>query len=205
MKIRPNAISWHAGLLLAIVLFVLTRTLTLTTFPIFNDEAIYLQYSQSIHDDWEKNKFISMNGEFRDWKPPLQYWMAAPVIRWGGDPLVAGRVVAALVSLLGLFGFYLFAKELFSQREAVMTTILYVVCPPVLFHNNQFTAETFLFSTAPLLYWSLLKAMRPRQGKLVWAIIAILLGTVLLLFKQSGALLLAVGIALPFAQLRRKE
>src|SRR5438552_5818534 len=131
MKILPNAISWNAGLLLAIVLFVLTRALILTTFPIFNDEAIYLQYSRSIHDDWEKNKFISMNGEFRDWKPPLQYWIAAPVIRWGEDPLVAGRVVAALVSFLGLFGLYLFTKEFFSQREAVMATILYVVCPPV--------------------------------------------------------------------------
>ena len=136
MKILPHAISRHGGLLLAIVLFVLTRTLTLTTFPIFNDEAIYLQYSQSIHDDWEKNKFISMNGEFRDWKPPLQYWIAAPVIRWGGDPLVAGRVVAALVSFLGLFGFYLFTKEFFSKREAVTATMLYVVCPPVLFHKN---------------------------------------------------------------------
>jgi len=204
MKILPNAVFQRASLLLAIVLFVLTRALTLTTFPIFNDEAIYLQYSRSIHDDWEKNKFISMNGEFRDWKPPLQYWMAAPMIRWGDDPLVAGRVVAALMSFLGLFGLYLFTKEFFSQREAVMATILYVMCPPVLFHNNQFTAETFLFSTAPFFYWSLLRAMRPRQGKLVWAIIAILLGTALLLFKQSGALLLAVAIALPFALLRRK-
>ncbi len=205
MNILPHAISRHGGLLLAIVLFVLTRTLTLTTFPIFNDEAIYLQYSQSIHDDWEKNKFISMNGEFRDWKPPLQYWMAAPVIRWGGDPLVAGRVVAALVSFLGLFGFYLFTKEFFSKREAVTATMLYVVCPPVLFHNNQFTAETFLFSTAPFFYWACLETLRQREWKLVWAIIAILLGTALLLFKQSGTLLLAVAIALPFARLRRKK
>src|ERR1700681_2932307 len=117
MKIRPNAISRHAGLLLAMVLFVLTRTLTLTTFPIFNDEAIYLQYSQSIHDDWEKNKFISMHGEFRDWKPPLQYWMAAPVIRWGGDPLVAGRVVPARGSCAGEFGVYPFSKGIVSPRE----------------------------------------------------------------------------------------
>jgi hypothetical protein len=75
----------------------------------------------------------------------------------------------------------------------------------VLFHNNQFTAETFLFSTSPFLYWSLLRAMRPGKGKLVWGIIAILLGTALLLLKQSGALLLAVAIALPFSRLRGKE
>lgn len=201
----PKATFSQVGLPLAILLFVLTRLLTLTTFPIFNDEAIYLQYAQSIHDDWGRNKFISMNGEFTDWKPPLQYWIAAPVIQWSGDPLVAGRVVSLLLSFLGLFGFYFFTRELFSQREAVIATMLYVLCPPVLFHNNQFTAETFLFSIAPFFYWALLKVMRMRRSKLYWGAVAILLGTVLLLIKQSAALLLVLAIALPLAQLSRIE
>jgi|GEM_PF-1985726 len=205
MKTPHRAISWPHGLLLVMALFVLTRAWTLTSFPIFNDEAIYLQYSQLIHDDWEKNQFISMNGEYGDWKPPLQYWMAAPVIRWGSDPLVAGRAVAAVVSFLGLFGMYLFTRECFSQREAILAAMLYVVCPPVLFHNNQFIAETFLFSTAPFLYWSLLRAMRSRRRKLIWWVTAIPIGMALLLFKQSGALLLGMALALPFAALRKKE
>lgn len=82
MKSPHRAISWPSALFLVLALFVLTRALTITSFPIFNDEAIYLQYSQLIHDDWTKNKFISMNGEYGDWKPPLQFWIAAPVIRW---------------------------------------------------------------------------------------------------------------------------
>ena len=194
------------GLWLAVVLFLLTRGLTLTSFPIFNDEAIYLQYSQLIHDDWQKNQFISMNGQFQDWKPPLQYWITAPVIRWGTDPLVTGRIVASLVSLLGLFGFYLFARELFSQKEAVLAALLYVFCPPVLLHNNQFTAETFLFSTAPFCYWALLQSMRrPPRWNLGWIVLAVVLGTALLLFKQSGTLLLIMAMALPFAKIRRKD
>jgi Dolichyl-phosphate-mannose-protein mannosyltransferase len=205
MKLLASANSWRTAFLIALGVFLLTRAMTLTSFPIFNDEAIYLQYSQAIHDDWQRNKYISMNGEWRDWKPPLQYWMAAPVIYCGRDPLVAGRAVALFVSFLGLLGFYLFAKEYFSQREAVMTVMLYAVCPPVLFQNNQFTAETFLFSTAPFFYWALLKTMRPKQQKLPWAVLATVMGTALLLFKQSGLLLLAVAIALPFAQLRRKD
>lgn len=205
MKIPRRAISWPPALLLVLALFVLTRAWTLTSFPIFNDEAIYLQYSQLIQDDWTKNKFISMNGEYGDWKPPLQFWIAAPVIRWGSDPLAAGRVVAAVVSFLGLFGLYLFTRECFSQREAILAAMLYVACPPVLFHNNQFIAETFLFSTAPFLYWSLLKAMRSKGRKLLWWATAILFGTALLLFKQSGALLLGVAMALPFAALRGNE
>jgi hypothetical protein len=191
--------------LLALAAFLLTRGLTLMVFPIFNDEAIYLQYSQAIHDDWGKNRFISMSGEWADWKPPLQYWLAAPVIEWGRDPLLVGRIVAALVSLLGLAGFYLFAKEFFGPREAVISALLYTLCPTVLFHNNQFTAETFLFSTVPFLYWALLKMMRSQRWKLPWAILGTAIGTALLLFKQSGSLLVALAIVLPLALLRKKE
>jgi 4-amino-4-deoxy-L-arabinose transferase-like glycosyltransferase len=174
-------------------------------FPIFNDEANSLQYSQAVHDDWQKNRFISMNGEWAHWKPPLQYWLAAPVIQWGSDPLMAGRTVAWLVSLLGLAGFYLFAKEFFGPREAVISALLYAVCPPVLLYNNQFVAETFLFSITPFFYWALLKMMRSKRWKLPWAILGIAIGTALLLFKQSGSLLLAVAAVLPLAQLRKKE
>ena len=205
MKLPRSAPPWRIWFLIALAAFLLTRALTLMVFPIFNDEAIYLQYSQAIHDDWQKNRFISMNGEWTDWKPPLQYWLAAPVIQWGSDPLAAGRIVAGLVSLLGLAGFYHFAKEFFGPREAVISALLYTLCPTVLFHNNQFTAETFLFSTAPFFYWALLKMMRSKRWKLPWAILGTATGTALLLFKQSGSLLLAMAIALPLAQLRKKE
>jgi 4-amino-4-deoxy-L-arabinose transferase-like glycosyltransferase len=200
MKSRRNTLFILLGL------FLLSRILTLAAFPIFNDEAIYLQYAQRIHDDWEKNKFISMHGEFTDWKPPLIYWIAAPFIEWGNDPLLAGRAVAFLASIAGFFGFYLFAKELFGEREGVITALLYVLCPPVLFHNIQFTAETFLISTAALFYWALLKAMqRDKTRWWIWALVAMLLGAALLLFKQSGFLLLAVSVLLPLASLRTGE
>ena len=206
MKFLPVAKAWRNALLILFGVFLLSRVLTLRSFPIFNDEAIYLQYAQRIHDDWQKNKFISMNGEFTDWKPPLMYWMAAPVIELGDDPLVAGRAVALLASIAGFFGFYLFAKELFGEREGVVSALLYVLCPPVLFYNNQFTAETFLVSTAALLYWALLKAMRRDKSEwLIWTALAVLLGAALLLFKQSGFLLLAVSVLLPFARLRTEH
>jgi 4-amino-4-deoxy-L-arabinose transferase-like glycosyltransferase len=201
MKFLPASKSWRNALLILFGFFLLSRFLSLTSFPIFNDEAIYLQYAQRINDDWQQNKFISMQGEFTDWKPPLMYWIAAPFIGWGNDPLIAGRVIAVLASIAGFFAFYLFAKELFGDREGVISALLYVLCPPVLFHNNQFTAETFLISTAPLFYWAALKAMR----RWIWVVPAVLLGAVLLLIKQSGFLLLAISALLPFARPRTKE
>ncbi len=203
MKFLPASKNWRNALLILFGLFLLSRILTLSAFPIFNDEAIYLQYAQRIHDDWQKNKFISMHGEFSDWKPPLMYWMAAPFIQWGNDPLIAGRAVAFLMSIAGFFGFYWFAKELFGERDGVITALLYVLCPPVLFHNNQFIAETFLVSTAALFYGALLTAMRPDKSRWwIWATLAILLGGALLLFKQSGFLLLGVSMLLPLARMQ---
>ena len=203
MTFLPAPKPWRNALLILFGVFLVSRLLTLTAFPIFNDEAIYLQYAQRIHDDWQQNKFISMHGEFTDWKPPLMYWIAAPFIGWGNDPLIAGRAVAFLASIAGFFGFYLFAKELFGDREGVITALLYLLCPPVLFHNNQFTAEIFLISTAPLFYWALLRAMRPDKSRWwIWAAMAILLGVSLLLFKQSGFLLLAVSILLPLVRVQ---
>src|SRR3954468_1274538 len=106
MPFLPAEKHWRLALLVAVALFIGIRCATLLSFPIFNDEALYLQYSQFIHDDWSRYKFISMDNQYGDWKPPLQYWIAAPVIRWGGDPLVAGRGVSFAVSLFGFVGFY---------------------------------------------------------------------------------------------------
>ncbi|MEY2576387.1 MAG: hypothetical protein QOF80_1874 [Verrucomicrobiota bacterium] len=206
MNFLPTAQHRRNLLFVVAGLFVISRALTLMAFPIFNDEAIYIQYAQSIHENWHQNRFVSMAGEmYNDWKPPLQYWIAAPFIEWGKDPLLPARLIALTASAAGLFGFYVFAKRLFGEAEALLSAFLYVLCPTVLFHNNQYIAETFLFSIAPIFYWTLLKAIDGARPGLGWTITSVLLGAALLLFKQSGYLLLAISAFLPFVQMRREE
>jgi 4-amino-4-deoxy-L-arabinose transferase-like glycosyltransferase len=206
MSFLPIARNRRNLLLAAAGLFVISRALTLMAFPIFNDEAIYIQYAQSIHENWQQNRFVSMAGEmYHDWKPPLQYWIAAPFIEWGNDPLVPARLIALTASAAGLFGFYAFAKRLFGEAEGLLSAFLYVLCPTVIFHNNQYIAETFLFSVAPIFYWTLLKAIGGARPALGWAVTSVLLGTALLLFKQSSYLLLAISAFLPFVKMRTEE
>lgn len=200
--------AWNSRkvLLATVGLFLVSRALLLPAFPIFNDEAIYIQYAQRIHDNWHQNRFVSMTGEkYNDWKPPLQYWIAAPFIELGDDPLITARLIALAASSVGLFGFYLFGKQLFGRAVGITTAFLYCLCPTAIFHNNQFVAETFLFSAAPLFYWTLLKAIsrdRPAPG---WTIMSVLLGAALLLIKQSGYLLLAISVFLPFVRMPAKD
>ena len=200
----PPAGKARFFLLAAVLVFLVLRVAAIDSFPIFSDESLYLQYAQLIHDDWSKYKFISMDGYFGDWKPPLQYWIAAPILGLGGDPLLMGRAVTIGFSVLGLIGTYAFTRELFGRTEARIAAALFIICPTVLFHNNQFTAETFLFSTAPLLYYAVMRAYQPGRTVAPWTAAAIAAGTALLLFKQSGALLLVIAIILPMARLQRR-
>ncbi|MDP2638561.1 MAG: hypothetical protein Q8P06_00065, partial [Candidatus Azambacteria bacterium] len=69
-------ISRKASFLIFLALLVLfVRFSGLLSFPIFNDEGIYLQYSQLIEGDFSRFKFVSIDNVFHDWKPPLQYWL----------------------------------------------------------------------------------------------------------------------------------
>ena len=181
---------------LATALFVATRLATLLSFPIFNDEAIYLQYSQFIHDDFHTYKFVSMNNIFGDWKPPLQYWLGSIVVQLG-NPVLMGRLVASAISMLGFFGIYLLSRQLFGRQTALCAAFLYALCPPVLFYNNQFVAETFVFSTIPFFYWFVLKTVTGDHIQWTGVPAAVVAGAVLLLFKQSALPLLVLGLLLP--------
>lgn len=176
------------------------------SFPIFNDEAIYLQYSQLIHADFGQYKLVSAGiNPFADWKPPLQYWWGSLFVSIWPDPLFGGRLASFLVSLFGLFGVYLFTRELLGKKWATVAVFLYALCPPVLFHNNQFVAETFVFSLAPLMYWCFLRAIRTEEVRIQYLLAAILFGAMTLLSKQSGMVYLLLSPLLALAALGRRE
>lgn len=190
-------------LLGVVLLFLLVRLPVLWAMPIFNDESIYLQYSQLIHEDFSKSKFISLQGVFGDWKPPLQYWLGSLVVAHG-DPLISPRLLALAYSLLGLFGIYLLAKELFGRRTAAIAAGLWILSSSLVLYNVQFVAETFLFSTAPWLYWLVLKGAAGEKLRPLYILLALIPATALLLFKQSGIMLVLLALILPLTHLPRK-
>ncbi len=196
---RPN--FWISTALAAF--FLAPRLLTLTVFPIFNDEAIYTRYAQFIHADWSRYKYVSMQ-MFDDWKPPLQYWLGSLTVNFG-NPLLMVRLIALAFSLVGLVGIYLFAKEFFGKREGIIAAALWSLCPAVLFYNNQFIAETFVFSLAPIFYWLALKAIQKEKIHWGFALGAILTGGALILLKQSGTLTVGLAALLPLLTMGTRE
>lgn len=196
---------WQWILWIGVGLFVLSRVFLLLSFPVFNDEAIYLQYSQLVHQDFDKYKFVSEGGMYADWKPPLQYWVGSAFMELASDPLAAGRLASLFISLLGLWGVYLFVRQLFGKKEAAVAVLLYALCPPALFYNNQFVAETFVFSLAPFMYWAFLKATGGEKIRPLYAVIAAVFGALVILSKQSGMVYVLLAVLLPLAAFGRRE
>ena len=191
---------------LASLLFLVTRLWNLLSFPIFNDEGIYLQYAQLIHQNFSGNKFISVHNPMGDWKPPLQYWLGGTFIGITENPLLAGRIIAVVFSLLGVFGIYYFVRGVFDRSAAVAAAVFYLISSFTLFYNTQFVAETFVFSTAAILYACCSELLSRREVSKTTAALflaAVTAGTALVLFKQSGELPLYLLIFLPCAFLKK--
>lgn len=201
-------------LLLLLVIFLITRFWGILNFPIFNDESIYLEYSQLINENPERYWFISIDNVFRDFKPPLQYWLGSFFMDVFDNPLLSGRFLSVIFSILGLIGIYFFVLNLYGKKEAIFAALFFTFSPYILMYNTQFTAETYIFSTAAFLYLFGLQLVQSPFDKVRWGSFLglIICGTALLLFKQSGALylyllvfILLLLLELPFLLNKKKE
>ena len=197
-KYLQKFIADHHNFLLLLAVFFLSRIIVSSAFPIFNDEAIYIQYAQGINANFSQYKFISINNIYGDWKPPLQYWWGSIFINLFYDPVFSARFASILFSLFGFVGIYFLVLYLYGRREALWASAIFIICPPILMYNTQFVAETYVFSAATIFYLFSLLAMRAPKINYWFLGLAILSGAALLLFKQSGALYLYLGLLLSF-------
>ena len=113
------------GLLLLFLLYFALRLISLTSLPIFTDEAIYLRWAQIALNDstW---RFISLT----DGKQPLFVWATMVFMKVIDDPLVAGRLVSVVSGFATLIGLVLLSYELFKNKlVSFITGLIYIVYP----------------------------------------------------------------------------
>ncbi len=128
--IRFNSTFWIlTGLT---ILFLFTRLTKLTFLPIFNDEAVYINWARMIKDG-EAGLFISI---LADNKKPLQIWFT--VLNWSmlDDPLAAGRSASVLGGWVCLLGIYFTGRRLFSGLGGILVAWAYIFCPYTLLFDR---------------------------------------------------------------------
>jgi 4-amino-4-deoxy-L-arabinose transferase-like glycosyltransferase len=130
------------------LLFLLTRLISLTTLPIFTDEAIYIRWAQIAANDanW---RFISLT----DGKQPMFVWIAMLLVKVINDPLFAGRFVSVLAGFGSLIGMFFLTSEIFNNKKiGLLASFIYVIYPFSLIYDRMALYDSLV---AMFIIWSL--------------------------------------------------
>ncbi|MFA5051050.1 MAG: glycosyltransferase family 39 protein [Patescibacteria group bacterium] len=170
--------------------FILLRFLNLGVFPIFNDEAIYLNWAKAIHNNWTEFKYISIF----DGKPPLHYWLLAPFLKLFSDPLIAGRFLSGIFGIFSFFGIFLISKTLFKSKKIILLSIfLYTISPFGLFYERMALMEALLLALAIYLFYFSWLLYKTRKIILIFPLAVI---NFLGIFSKQNFLILTISMAI---------
>lgn len=127
----------HKFFVIIIGVYLLFRLINLTLLPVFNDEAIYLDWG------WRETTtpgflFYSLY----DAKQPLLMWIFAIAESLFADPLFAGRFVSVVCGLFSLTGIYFLGKHMWNKYVGLLASFLYATSPLFLFYDRQALMES---------------------------------------------------------------
>jgi len=142
------------------IIYLLSRLVNLTKLPIFNDEAIYLDWGwKSLHTS--AGLFYSLY----DAKLPFLIWIFGTFENILYSPLLVGRLVSVLAGLLTLIGIYKVAKSLENEKVACLASALYIVIPLFAFFDRQALMESSITTAGIWSFYFLLKLLEIKKTK----------------------------------------
>ena len=142
MSNAPDPVSRREGrspilaIGLFLVLYLVTRTLSLDALPIFLDEAVHLQWAERL---FSEGRILRPVGSGR-LLAVATYGLALPF----EDRLWAARLIASLVGALTLVLTMLLAHRLFGTLAGVVAGALYVCSPFALVYDRLALSDGFL-------------------------------------------------------------
>jgi 4-amino-4-deoxy-L-arabinose transferase-like glycosyltransferase len=180
--------------ILILSLFLFSRLWNLEQFPVVSDEAMYINLSQIVAEDFSDRALFRKEG-----KHPLFMWLTAISLQGIDDPLLAGRVVSVLSGLASLVAIFLIGRMLYSERIAWVACWIYLFCPFTFFFDRLALVESLLCATALWTAWVALKLAHGEwQGPRAYFILGSFAG--LSFFTKAGALLFFPIILFIFAR-----
>jgi len=128
-------------LFIIFLVFCFFRFYNIDSLPIFNDEAIYLNWAKSIKSDFNKNKFISLS----DGKPFFHYWFMVPGLNIFNNPLRAGRTTSGFIAVLGFLLVCVLSYILFkSFLITILAASFYAILPFLVVYQRMVLADAFV-------------------------------------------------------------
>ncbi|OGM19575.1 hypothetical protein A2955_04945 [Candidatus Woesebacteria bacterium RIFCSPLOWO2_01_FULL_37_19] len=124
-------------LIILIFTYLTIRLINLTLLPIFNDEAIYLDWGYRAINIKGYLSYPIMHA-----KPPLLVWIFGLMQKIISDPLQAGRIISVFAGLLTTLGIYKISQTIFGRKVAIIATTIYLINPLFIFYDRQALMES---------------------------------------------------------------
>jgi 4-amino-4-deoxy-L-arabinose transferase-like glycosyltransferase len=108
--------------------------------PVFDDEAIYIRWSQVMRAEPTLRFLPSSDG-----KQPLFMWVLMPILKVISDPLFAGRFLSVLCGSITLLGVFCLTFILFSSKKlALLASLLYALSSFTVFFDSMALVDSML-------------------------------------------------------------
>jgi 4-amino-4-deoxy-L-arabinose transferase-like glycosyltransferase len=143
-------------------LYLATRLWHYTQFPLFIDEGVYLWFAESQLG----GNLVRGFGEGK----PLIGWLIAVPMALGLDWISAARLPHVLAGLLGSVSLSLLAYLLFGRGTALVTALL-VICTPVLLFLERLATPDVIMSACAMT-GSYLALLAMRQNRWQWSLLS---------------------------------
>lgn len=179
-----------------VVLFGLSRGVSLDRWPIFSDEGIYIRWAKVAWKDasW---RFISVT----DGRQPLQTWGTIPFLKlFSPNDLVAGRMFSVATGAVALAGMMTLLYMLWGKRAMMVGGIIYVFSPYFLFYDRMALVDSAV--NAGFLWILVCSILLARTRRLDIALFMGFVGGFALLAKSSSRMFLAIAGLAPLLFLR---
>ncbi len=166
--------------------YFIIRLINLTKLPIFNDEAIYLDWGwREIHRPG--NLYYSLY----DAKQPFLMWIFGIMESIFPDPLFAGRVVSVLTGFLTLVGIWRVSKYLFAEKVAIIAAVLYISIPLFSFYDRLALMESSVMAVGIWSGYCLIKLVKDKASLKYPIILGLIFG--IGFFIKSSALVFFIA------------
>lgn len=138
-----NFFKWWmviSSLLCLSIIFILLRTVNLSNFPIFADEAIYVRWAQVMKAE-STLRFLPLS----DGKQPLYMWILMFIMGRFNDPLLAGRLLSVASGMGSFVGIFILSYLIFkSKKISLMSSLIYAISPFSVFFDRMALTDSLL-------------------------------------------------------------
>lgn len=135
--------------------------LRINSFPLKNwDEAWYAEIIRNLASGKYNPLVAFWNGRYYFDKPPLYFWLSAPIVKIFGDGEWTFRLVSVIAAAFSVTLVFLIAKKLYNQKAGLLSALIFICSYEVYVRFSEGNLDALLICFSLLAFYFYLRKER---------------------------------------------